>query len=142
MPNWICGDSDKVIEKMTDNYDFVFSCPPYYDLEVYSKDKDDLSNMSYKDFKNKYYSIIKKTVDRLKHDRFAVFVVGDIRDENGFYRLFPQTTCQMFDSLGCKLYNEIILANSVGSAAMRAYHQFSNSRKVAKTHQTVLVFFK
>ena len=45
-PNWIIGDSDKEIFFLDRDYDFIFTCPPYYDLEVYSDNKDDLSNMS------------------------------------------------------------------------------------------------
>jgi hypothetical protein len=39
--------------------------------------------MDYADFKEVYFSIIKKSVAQLKEDRFACFVVGDVRD--GFY---------------------------------------------------------
>ena len=43
VPNWICGDSNYVLESLLPsikNYlvDFIFSCPPYYNLEVYSDD--------------------------------------------------------------------------------------------------------
>ena len=43
---------------------------------------------------------------------------------------------------GARLYNEAILATSVGSAAMRVTKQFNSGRKLAKTHQNVLVFCK
>jgi hypothetical protein len=36
----------------------------------------------------------------------------------------------------------MILANSIGSGAMRAGRQFANARKVVKIHQNVLVFYK
>lgn len=42
-PRWICGDSMKIKELAPGEYDFVFSCPPYFDLEKYSEDENDLT---------------------------------------------------------------------------------------------------
>jgi hypothetical protein len=43
---------------------------------------------------------------------------------------------------GARLYNKAILATMVGTAAMRVTKQFQSGRKLAKTHQNVLVFCK
>ena len=56
-PNWIIGDSDKEIFFLDNDYDFIFTCPPYYDLEVYSDDMNDLSNMSERNFDIKFDKI-------------------------------------------------------------------------------------
>lgn len=142
---WHAGDSNDVLENAMDEkrvYDFVMSCPPYADLEKYSDDPKDLSNMDYADFKEVYFSIIKKSVARLKEDRFACFVVGDVRDKKGFYYNFVSDTIQAFRDAGMELYNEIILVNVVGSLAIRVRRQFNGGRKVGKMHQNVLVFYK
>lgn len=141
---WSTGDS-KEINRIIDNnlsFDFVYSCPPYHDLEQYSDDPADLSNMDYEQFLEVYRSIIQKSIAKLKDDRFACFVVGDIRDKKGFYRNFVSDTIQAFEDAGAKLYNEIILVNVVGSLAIRIRRQFNNGRKVGKMHQNVLVFYK
>jgi hypothetical protein len=39
-------------------------------------------------------------------------------------------------------YNDIILLSPVGNAAMRAGNFFTNSRKLGRIHQNVLVFVK
>lgn len=141
MPTWVCGDS---METLADApaADFIFSCPPYGDLEVYSDDPADLSNMEWHTFVAAYKRIIMRAVGRLKQDRFACFVVGDFRDNKGFYRDFVSTTIRAFEECGARLYNEAILATPVGSACMRVTKQFDASRKMAKTHQNVLVFCK
>lgn len=141
MPVWVCGDS---MDTLADApaADFVFSCPPYGDLEVYSDDPADLSNMEWHTFVAAYKRIILRAVGRLKDDRFACFVVGDFRDNKGFYRDFVSTTIRAFEECGARLYNEAILATPVGSACMRVTKQFDASRKMAKTHQNVLVFCK
>ena len=83
-PAWYCDDS-----KNADNYipdgaaDMVFSCPPYHNLEKYSNHPLDLSNMNYNDFLAAYREIISISCRKLKENRFAVFVVGDIRDTKG-----------------------------------------------------------
>jgi DNA modification methylase len=142
--DWFDGDSNEVLDlyKPLDGFDFVYSCPPYADLEKYSDDPKDLSNMDYADFKEVYFSIIKKSVAQLKDDRFACFVVGDVRDKKGFYYNFVSDTILAFKDAGMELYNEIILVNVVGSLAVRVRRQFNGGRKVGKMHQNVLVFYK
>ena len=138
---WVCGDSMETLVGSPDA-DFVFSCPPYGDLEKYSDDPADLSSMEWHTFVAAYKRIILRSVQKMKPDTFACFVVGDFRDPKGFYRNFVSTTIEAFEDCGARLYNEAILATSVGSAAMRVTKQFEASRKMAKTHQNVLVFCK
>ena len=78
----------------------------------------------------------------MKPDTFACFVVGDFRDGRGFYRNFVSETIDGFEQAGARLYNEAILATMIGSASMRVTKQFESGRKLAKTHQNVLVFCK
>ena len=85
-PRWINGNSVNIKELAGGEYDFIFSCPPYADLEVYSDDPSDLSRMEYEDFIKAYKIIIGQCVSMLKDNRFACFVVGDIRDKKGFYK--------------------------------------------------------
>jgi len=142
-PQWYCGDSDKLLDdKWNLKFDFLFSCPPYADLEVYSDLPDDLSNMDYKDFLTKYCSIIKKSLELLKPNSYACFVVGDVRDKQGYYLDFISDTKKAFINSGAKLYNEAILLNSVGTASMRANRIFSAGQKLVKIHQNVLIFKK
>ena len=141
IPQWVVGDS-RVMVDSAPMADAIISCPPYYDLETYSKSPDDLSNMSWDDFRDAYDTIISKCVEKLHDDRFAVFVVGDVRDDDGFFRGLPQFTVGCFRRAGMKLYNEAILINSVGSLAIRTDRQFVLSRKLGKSHQTILIFVR
>jgi hypothetical protein len=140
-PEWVCGDSMNEVEKAPEA-DFIFSCPPYGDLEQYSEQREDLSAMPHKDFVIAYRTIILRACKRLRNDRFACFVVGDFRDGKGNYRNFVSETIAAFLDAGLALYNEAILVTSVGSASMRVTRQFSAGRKLCKTHQNVLVFVK
>jgi hypothetical protein len=145
-PQWIVGDSAEVLRNDSalpaDPVDFVFSCPPYADLEVYSDDPRDLSTMDYTVFLDAYRQIIAASVDRLADDRFACFVVGDIRDKKGIYRNFVSHTIQAFEDAGARLYNDAVLVTAIGSLSIRAGKQFTASRKLGKTHQNVVIFCK
>jgi hypothetical protein len=140
-PRWIVGNSLDAIP--AEDFDFIFTCPPYYDLEVYSDDPEDLSNKEdYAGFLADYRNIIAQAVARLRDDRFACVVVGDVRDKKGMYRNFVADTIAAFRDTGMALYNEAILVTAVGSLSIRVGKQFSSGRKLGKTHQNVLVFVK
>ena len=141
-PTWIVGDSTQIDTLVSEKADLVFSCPPYADLEKYSDDPADLSNMSYEDFCTFYGEICTKSVDLLRDDSFIVWVIGDVRDKKGIYRGLIPETIRAFEEAGAQYYNEAILVSPVGSLAMRASKFFTTSRKLGKTHQTVLVFVK
>lgn len=140
-PVWRVGDAIDFLPSAPEA-DLVFACPPYGDLEVYSDNPKDLSAMGWSAFLTAYREIIKLSVARMKPDSFACFVVGDFRDPKGAYRNFPGLTVQAFLDAGIPLYNEAILATSIGSAALRVSKQFITSRKLAKVHQNIYVFAK
>ena len=77
----------------------------------------------------------------LKDDRFAVVVVGDVRDKNGGYYCFPDDIKRIFRNAGMLLYNELIYVENAGTAGLRVNNHMSH-RKVTKVHQNVLVFYK
>lgn len=142
-PRWITGDSRNIAAMVDGEFDLVFSCPPYFDLELYSTDDKDLSNAGdYQSFISAYRDIITASIAKLKENRFAAFVVGDIRDKSGLYRNFVSDTISAFHSAGAMLYNEAILVTAVGSLPIRSGRAFSGGRKLGKTHQQLLVFYK
>lgn len=139
-PTWLVGDSSTDLP--AGKFDLVFSCPPYADLEVYSDDPRDISTMDYPEFREVYRTIIRQCVDRLHDNRFACFVVGDVRNKKGMYLNFVSDTIAAFLDCGMSLYNEAILVTAVGSLPIRVGKQFESGRKLGKTHQNVLVFIK
>ncbi len=142
-PEWRVGDSTGIAELAADvDADMVFSCPPYADLEVYSDDPRDLSTMPYSRFVDMYRAVIAGACARLKPDRFACFVVGDVRGDDGYFYGFPMDTVAAFRDAGCRLYNSAVLVTATGSLPIRAGRAFAASRKLGRTHQEVLFFCK
>jgi DNA modification methylase len=146
MPQWIVGNSYDIVDLAGAHgpFDLVFSCPPYYNLEQYSDDKKDISNAeTYDQFLSAYRTIVAECAKLLAEDRFAVFVVGEIRDDNGHYRGFVGDTVNAWCDAGLMYYyNEAVLLTAVGTLPVRAGRIFEATRKLGKTHQNVLTFEK
>lgn len=139
---WINDDSLNMDDYVDDkSVDFVLTCPPYYDLEKYTDDPKDLSNMPYKEFKDAYSRIIGNAMDKLKDNRFAVVVLSDVRDKYGGYRPLCDLTREIMRVSGMMIYNELVLINAVGSASLRARQTFRN-RKCTRSHQEIIVGYK
>jgi hypothetical protein len=141
---YICDDGQNVAKHIApSSQDFLFSCPPYFDLEVYSDRKDDASNQpTYAEFMKILDTAFSDACKCLKENRFAAIVVSNIRNKKtGHYRNFVDDVIRLFQRNGLAFYNDIILVDSLGSAPRRAAHNMA-SRKVVKVHQNVLVFFK
>ena len=140
---YICDDGVNVLKHIpAASQDLLFSCPPYYDLEVYSELENDASNQNnYKDFLKIINKAFTGAIKCLKEDRFAVIVVGDIRDEKGFYYGFVDDVKNIFLQNGVQVYNEMIIAESLGTLPQRV-GRYMNNRKIGKCHQNVLVFYK
>lgn len=140
--NWLCDNSQNILNHVKENsMDLMFTCPPYFDLEVYSDNENDISNISFEEFDEVYRDILRKTARTLKNNRFAVVVISDVRDNKDFYRDLTGITKQALAEEGCYFYNDMILLNSIGTGAFRARRGMSN-RKVVRLHQNVLVFYK
>ena len=138
---WIEADSSECIP-ITGEFDFAFTCPPYYDLEKYSDNESDLSNLgSYEEFLQRYEGSIQNTFDLLKDGSMFAIVVGDIRDNQGNYRGFVADTIRIAQEVGFHFYNDAVILNNLASAPMRARGNMK-SGKLVKVHQNLLVFKK
>lgn len=143
---WLRGDSAKLSSYVPAKADFdlVFTSPPYFDTEIYSKNKKDSSAFrTFPEFLAWYEGIFTQAVARLKPNRFLVVKVGEgKRNKNGFFHNLVGESISCFLKLGLRYYNTAILATPIGTAAMRVRNQFPHYRKLVGTHQNILCFFK
>lgn len=142
MPLWICGDSVNIQTLAEGEYDFILTCPPYGNLEIYSDDPSDISNMTDADFDKTYSEILHNTVAMLKQDRFAAVVVGNYRNKKGFLRDLVGLTVRAMEDAGAYYYNDFVVVTPIGSLPIRAGQPFQKSRKMGRTHQYLLIFCK
>jgi hypothetical protein len=142
-PLWLAGDSREVLDQTAEgSADMILTCPPYGDLERYSEDPRDISQMVLGDFDEAMRIIILKATRCLAQNRFSVWIASDYRLADGRYALFPSKIRLWHEAAGMKLYNEAILLNAMGSLPIRAGKQFQATRKLGRAHQEILIFLK
>lgn len=141
---YICDDGRNVLNHLPeDSQDLLFSCPPYFDLEQYSNLPNDASNQgTFEEFYEILDVAFTNAVKALKENRFAVIVVGGVRNKStGHYYDFTGAVKNTFARAGMGLYNDAVLITPVGSAAIRA-NRCMKTRKLCNVYQNVLVFYK
>ncbi len=120
--------------------DLVLTCPPYGDLERYSDDPADLSTMEWSVFCAAVTEVAARTIAALRPDRYAVWVVSDIRDRHGQLRDLPGHVVHAHQAAGAIWLDDLIVIDPIGAGRLRAKRPFIRSRKTLRTHQRVLVF--
>jgi len=138
---WSSGDSARW-DLPDGSADMIFTCPPYLWLERYSDHPADLSGMTEEGFECALGFILGRCARALRNDRFAVVVIGDVRDDGGALVDARGVTVRAARTAGLRLHTAAVLLTVVGSLSVRAGKQFSSSRILGRSHQDVLVFVK
>lgn len=76
----VCSQDEVLYELLPDNIDLTFSCPPYFNLEVYSKDATQSYNQysNYNDWLEYYWRpTVKICHNKLKDNGKLVFIIKD-----------------------------------------------------------------
>lgn len=136
----VLGDSQTL--KPEGKFNFVFTCPPYYDLELYSNLENDLSNAkTYQDYLKMLKDVMENIYDCLEEDCFAVFVVGNFRNTKGELEHLNGDLIQLGKEIGFKLWDELIWMGASNVALTRC-GKFEVNRKSVRMHEYVVVLKK
>lgn len=137
----ILGDS-REYKIENESYDFSFSCPPYYNLELYSEIEGDLSNCkNYDEYLIDLGKVVKNVYNCLKIGSFSVWVVGNFRDKNGILQHLNGDLVNIAKKVGFKLWDEIIW-NGASKVALTRCGKFEVNRKSVRMHEYILIFKK
>ncbi|WP_299373127.1 hypothetical protein [uncultured Kiloniella sp.] len=144
VPDWRLVDActKSLYKHFKGDVDLLLTCPPYGDLEVYSDLNEDISTLPFDTFAGALKHSIKQASKRLKENRFAVYVVSDIRDKEGNYLCLPDIVRSAGIEAGLKVHGEIVLLNALGTLPLRVRGSFTKSRRFGRAHQNVIVFVK
>ena len=135
-------NDDSAIYKPTDKYDFCFTCPPYYDLELYSDLEGDLSNQkSYESYLQKLKLIIENVYSSLNDNCFAIFVVGNFRHSSGKLEHLNGDLVKIAKECGFILWDELIWCGASNVALTRC-GKFEVNRKCVRMHEYVIILKK
>lgn len=121
--------------------DLLLTCPPYWTLERYSDQDDDLStDPSYASFLNRLSRVIKASHFAVAEGKFSVWVVGEFRDpRTGNLLDFPGDVCRLHQEAGFALYDRAVYSVA-NTAALARVGVFDRTRKLVRLHGHVLVF--
>jgi len=125
-----------------DNYlfDLVFTCPPYWNMEKYSDNPDDLSTFkTYDSFLSGCNERIGKASEYLKDDGFLIVVLMDFRKNGNLYCWHNDTINYFHENTDLKLYDTIIWEMSPAKRHP-LYPQSLLNRRMLNTHEYCLVF--
>lgn len=137
----VCADSS-FYQIEPETFNFSYSCPPYYDLEVYSNLEGDMSNAAtYEEFLELLQASLSVTFKGLGRGSMCCWVVGNFRSKDGSLRHFSGDTARLGIEIGFQLWDEIIWWGASGAAHQRA-GQFSANRKSVRVHENIIVFKK
>lgn len=137
---YVLGDGTKM-EGLATKFDFGLTCPPYYDLEVYSELETDISTLNtYADFNRAMRACAVAYRDRLVPGAFMCIVVGPFRDKRtGELIDFPAHTVENFRQAGFTYWQQIILSKNFASAAKRSTNAWKGLKLVPR-HEFLQVF--
>ena len=132
--------SDGRFLSVDEYFDCSITCPPYHDLEVYSEQQNDISNLdSYSEFNASMWLCAQAHRERMKPGSFVCIVVGLFRDKTGELIDFPAHTVENFREAGFIFWQNIILSKNFASAAVRAGNSWKGFKLVPR-HENLLIF--
>lgn len=122
-------------------FDAALTCPPYYDLEQYSDDPADLSNMvSYEAFNASMSMCAMSHFDVMKPGAFVCIVVGPFRNKKtGELRDFAGHTISNFREAGFIFWQQVVLSKNFASASIRSTNAW-RGHKLVPAFEFLLVF--
>lgn len=142
---WIKSDSSKFTPKQ--NYDLIFSCPPYYKVEKYidydgkSPDGELNSISTYEQFRDTLFQGYKNAIKVMNDNTFFVVMTGDSRNKEGGYYGCEAEHELFFKEQGLHIYNRIVYLESEFTRRAQAKKTLHN-RKYPKSEQKIFVFYK
>lgn len=136
-----CADS-RFYDIDVEAFDFSYTCPPYYDLEVYSPLDGDMSNVAtYEEFLEMLKDSMSVTYKGLKPGAMFVMVVGNFRDKKGNLRHFNGDAIRLGKEVGFVLHDELVFWGA-SDVAYQRLGQFVANRKSVRVHEYVIIFKK
>lgn len=139
---WALHNADgTLLEHTTDNSkDLIFTCPPYWKVEVYEVAPAQLSRI--KDY-DAFMALIQRCAlnccRTLKRGKYCVFVVNDFRQDGQFYP-FHADTIAAFRVADFHLHDIVI--NQINSPFVTGAAKAVELRRTLKMHEYALVWRK
>jgi DNA modification methylase len=131
-------DGTLLKNEQSNMYDFSYSCPPYWNKEKYESVAGQISDLSTEEeWKESIGRCALNLKNCLKPNKYAAFVIADIRDKGKMIPLHCHWT-EAFLSKGFALKDIII--NKTNPMNNSGINTFLRNRIMQKSHEYILVF--
>ena len=131
-----------------DFVDTIFTCPPYYNLEKYSGESGDLSQLSDSDYNCRMEKFFRNSYRLIKHSDYdklefhpVIITVGSLRKGKKGIVDMDFIFQNMAKSAGFVLYDKLFTENNTPGSGFTFRRNYSYSY-VTKNYETTLVFMK
>ena len=129
--------SERMVED-AGTIDMVFTSPPYWDIEYYGSEPDQLGyNRSYTDFLHGIRRILRESYRVLRDGRFCIFNINDFRKDGKLYS-YHTDIINIFQESGFSLHDIIIVKWQSAIGACFA-SQIEERKITAKSHEYLVV---
>jgi len=129
--------SEKLLES-DNSIDCIFTSPPYYKIEFYTSEPEQLFySKTYDEFLQRMKTIIKECYRVLKNNKFCIFNINDFRYNNKFYT-YHCDIVRLFEEVGFRLWDIIIIKWNSSIAACFA-SQIEERKVCGKMHEYLIV---
>lgn len=136
----ICADSSKYIPSK--KYNFSFTCPPYWNLEIYSSLDGDTSNSkTYEEYLSLTKKALKNSFEALENDSLDVWVVGNFRDKEGNLTHLNGDLVRLAREVGFVLHDELVFWKKTTRDQIRT-PSFEANRKSVRVHEYLVILRK
>lgn len=140
-PTHYLADGTLLAETPNEFADFIYTCPPYFNIEKYEKVEGQLSDINkYDSFMSKIELCALNCFRVAKPGTFCVWVVADFRYKGRLVD-FHGDLKSTFMKAGYEYHDIIILENISPFAALKLY-ECACLRYTPKTHEYIMVFRK
>jgi DNA modification methylase len=142
---WVKSDSSTFAPK--EKSDLVFTCPPYYRVELYldyeGKRPDGEINAlpTYEEFRETLFAGYRRAIETMNDNTFFVVMTGDSRDKRGAYHCHEAETEVFMKEQGLSVYNKIVYLEAEFTRLAQAKKTL-NMRKFPKREQKIIVAYK
>lgn len=130
--------SSEKLNQGNQSIDFIFSSPPYWCVEFYGNEPEQLGKSeTYDKFLNRMQIILNECFRVLKKDKFCVMNINDFRMDGEFY-IYHADIARLMRNVGFKLWDIIIVKwqNCIGQCFAS---QIEDRKITAKGHEYLIV---
>lgn len=133
---YIHADGLTVI-RQSSGVDLVASCPPYWCLERYSRQPEDISNVSYEEFCDYMGRLTAEAVARAR--RWVIWDLGDMRYKGSLLTI-PFDVAAAAARHGARLHDYAVVNKPGGLAKVVWRQRWREQQYLAREHSIVLIW--